>query len=230
MTESEEMYLITIARLSEDGMEGPIPLSRLAEELSVLPVSVNQMVHKMGETGILRYIPYKGVELSKKGCQVAARILRLRRLWEVFLIEKLGLSFDEADDLACCMEHITSEDVAGRLTFFLGNPVVSPQGRPIPPADGDAWAAPPQPLDTLKVGQSCVIVDVEAGEATCSFLSGEGIRPGVEIFILGISNNGTMLLKCEKYQIALDAAVVDKVFIRKIKTTHEGDSLEVMNE
>ncbi len=230
MTESEEMYLITIAQLSEDGMAGPIPLSRLAEELSVLPVSVNQMIHKMDETGMVRYIPYKGVELTPKGRQIAARMLRLRRLWEVFLVEKLGLSLDEADDLACRMEHITSDDVAGCLSVFLGNPVISPQGRPIPQVDGEAWTAPQQPLDNLKVGQSGVVVSLEADDATHSFLSGEGIRPGMEVFILGISNNGTMLLKCGKSQMTLDAAVAEKVLTRKIKTTHEGDSLEVMNE
>ncbi len=214
MTESEEMYLITIARLSEDGMEWPIPLSRLAEALSVLPVSVNQMVHKMDEAGILRYIPYKGVELSKKGCQVAARILRLRRLWEVFLMEKLGLSFKEADDLACRMEHITSEDVASRLSSFLDDPVLSPQGRAIPQADGDAWSAPPQLLDNLEVGQSGVVVGVEADEATCAFLSGEGVRPGVEVFILGISDSGARLIQVGEKQVGLVNTVAEKIIIR----------------
>lgn len=214
MTESEEMYLITIAQLSEDGMDGPIPLSRLAEELSVLPVSVNQMIHKMDETGMVRYIPYKGVELTPKGRQIAARMLRLRRLWEVFLVEKLGLSFEEADDLACRMEHITSDDVAGRLSIFLRNPVISPHGRPIPQVDGEAWAAPPQPLDNLKVGQSGVVVSLEADDATGAFLSGEGVRPGVEVFILGISDSGARLVQAGEKQVSLANTVAEKIMVR----------------
>ena len=214
MTESEEMYLITIARLNEDGMEWPIPLSRLAEELSVLPVSVNQMIHKMDEAEILHYIPYKGVDLTPKGRRIAARILRLRRLWEVFLVEKLGLSFEEADDLACHMEHITSEDVAGRLSIFLDNPVISPHGRPIPQADGDTWAAPPQPLATLKVGQSGVVVSVQADDATGAFLSGEGVRPGVEVFILGISDSGARLVQAGEKQVSFADTITQKIMIR----------------
>ena len=46
MSESEEMYLITIARLIEQGVEAPVPIPLLAGELSIQPVSANQMVHK----------------------------------------------------------------------------------------------------------------------------------------------------------------------------------------
>ena len=67
MSEAEEMYLIALARLGEQGVQGPVPLAQLAQELSVLPVSANQMVHKLKQEGILDYVPYKGVELKPEG-------------------------------------------------------------------------------------------------------------------------------------------------------------------
>ena len=73
MTESEEMYLVTIARLKETELEGPVPLSQLASELEVLNVSVNQMVRKLEETGLVVYLPYKGVDLTESGVQLAGR-------------------------------------------------------------------------------------------------------------------------------------------------------------
>ena len=76
MSESEEMYLITVARYVEDGYEGPVPLSRLAERLSVAPVSVNQMIKKLEEAGLVDYIPYKGVVLTATGRRTARSVLR----------------------------------------------------------------------------------------------------------------------------------------------------------
>jgi len=67
MSENEQMYLVTIAMLQEQGHESPVALSELANALSVLPVSVNQMVHKMETSGLVKYYPYKGVEFSPSG-------------------------------------------------------------------------------------------------------------------------------------------------------------------
>jgi Mn-dependent DtxR family transcriptional regulator len=58
MSENEQMYLVTIAKLEEGGHESPVALSELANALSVLPVSVNQMVRKMDESGLVKYYPY----------------------------------------------------------------------------------------------------------------------------------------------------------------------------
>jgi len=217
MSESEEMYLITIARLQEDGMDGPIPLSQLATELSILPVSVNQMIHKMDEVGLVRYFPYKGVELTQEGCQIAARVLRLRRLWEVFLVEKLDLSFEEADDLACRMEHIMPDGIDNQLSIFLDDPIVSPKGRPIPNGDGGGWSAAPQPLSNLKVGQSGVVVNLEMDDSIRAFLSGEGVRPGAEVHILVVSDSGVRLVQTGGKKISLVSTVAEKIIVRNQK-------------
>jgi Mn-dependent DtxR family transcriptional regulator len=132
MSESEDMYLLTVAKLVEAGAQAPIPVSRLAQELSIQPISANQMIRKLEEAGWLRYTPYKGVELTQEGEGLALRTLRHRRLWEVFLVENLQLSLDEADEMACRLEHILPAEVAERLAGFLGYPATSPRGKPIP--------------------------------------------------------------------------------------------------
>ena len=67
LSESEEMYLVTIRKICESCTDTSIPIPHLAEELAVLPVSVNQMVKKLAEAGFVEYIPYKGVELTAEG-------------------------------------------------------------------------------------------------------------------------------------------------------------------
>lgn len=119
MSESSEMYLISIARLVEQGADEPIGLARLADELSILPASVNEMVHKLESEGTLAYEPYYGVSLTPAGRQIAQRVLRSRRLWETFLVEHLDVSPDEADALACRFEHVTPNEVVDRLETYL---------------------------------------------------------------------------------------------------------------
>ena len=78
-SESEEMYLIHIAMAGEEGVQGPVGLSRLAEMLSVSPISVNQMVKKLVGRDLVVYVPYKGVELTGPGRAIADQVLRRRR-------------------------------------------------------------------------------------------------------------------------------------------------------
>jgi DtxR family Mn-dependent transcriptional regulator len=193
-SESEQMYLITIARLVEDGSPVPVSLSEIAKEMSVLPVSVNQMVRKLEGEGLLHYFPYKGVELTDKGRSIATRTLRSRRLWEVFLVDQLNLSFEEADVIACTMEHITTDDIASRLSQLLGEPQFSPDGRPITQPQDEPVIQDWVPLTQLEVGMRGQIVNIESTTPASRFLDQEGIRPGLTITLKAIGSHGSRLV------------------------------------
>ena len=213
MSESEEMYLISIVRLVEKDIEEPIPIPQLAAELSIQPVSVNQMVHKLAEEGWVNYIPYKGVELTAKGEQAALQVLRDRRLWEVFLTEKLNLSSREADALACRLEHLTTQKVTGRLARFLGHPTVTPQGLPIPELNGEDEELSLLPLIKLPPGQRGGIVRIDGDPTVRAFLDAEGIRPGVAICLLAVGGEGAVLLQVEKHQVHLANTVAGTILV-----------------
>ena len=213
MSESEEMYLITIARLIEQGVEAPVPIPRLAGELSIQPVSANQMVHKLAEEELVEYLPYKGAQLTSKGQAIAQKVLRDRRLWEVFLVEHLKLPPSEADALACRLEHITAEGIACRLAKYLGQSAVSPQGLPIPELSGEPASQASRPLSDLAVGEQAEILGIEADQATQKFLATEGLRPGLEVKPLAIGGGGAMLLEVDDNRIHLAKAIAEKVLI-----------------
>ena len=214
MSENEQMYLVTIAKLQEGGHESPVALSELANALSVLPVSVNQMIRKMDESGLVKYYPYKGVEFTPSGRQLVMRILRYRRLWEVFLVKHLEMSLEEADAQACRMEHITSDDVANRLSTFLGCPSVCPQGYPIPQVEGEGMVLfEGMPLDQLKIGQSAQVTRINADALTIGFLSNEGIRPGVHMSVLAIGDSGDMLLELQKRRVHLSSEMASSIIV-----------------
>ncbi len=213
-SESEEMYLITIAMAVEDGHQGPVPVPQLAEALQLSRVSANEMVKKLAARGLVEYVPYKGAVLSAEGERIANTILRRRRLWSVFLSERLGLTPKAADTVACEFEHITPGDVAQRLSEFLGDPRISPQGKPIPSPAGDAAAdRPSRPLPELPVGLRAEVVRVEADAAARSFLVDQGIGPGAEVTLLGVADGGGCLLATDGGRLHLSAEVASAVHV-----------------
>lgn len=214
ISESEEMYLITAARLLEQGVKEPIPISKLAEELSIQPVSTNQMVHKLAEAGWLEYLPYKGVALTTRGRQIAQQVLRHRRLWEVFLVEHLKLSPGEADALACRFEHVTPKPVINQLADFLQNPEFNPQGLPIPEINGDRIVESAMSLAELAVGREGEVLRIEADPQTRAFFESAGIHPGALVRPLALANGGSMLLQVGDNRLHLTSDVLNSVLIR----------------
>ena len=211
MSESEDMYLLTVARLEEAGEEAPIPVSRLAQELSIQPISANQMIRKLEDAGWVRYTPYKGVDLTQEGERLALRILRHRRLWEVFLVEALKLTSEEADEMACRLEHILPAEVAERLAGFLGHPVTSPRGKPIPELGTAINLPEDMALSQLESGQHSQITQVVADRATQTFLSGESIKPGATITVLGTGHEGAVLVDVGGRSVYLARGLAEQI-------------------
>ncbi len=211
MSEAEEMYLITLAKLVEQGNESPVPLAQLAEELAVLPVSANQMVHKLEQEGILDYVPYKGVALRPEGAKVANRALRRRRLWELFLVDRLSLPFAEADALACRLEHITNAEVTERLATFLGNPVRSSRGLPIPPAE-NAGQNLEEPLAQSEVARKYVVTRI-GDEILREFLAANEIAEGSVVRLLARCSNGDVLIDAQGAHLNLAGETAQQVWV-----------------
>lgn len=218
MTESEEMYLVSVLKIKESGEDGPIPLTRLAAEMDIAPVSVNQMVRKLGDAGWLTYTPYKGVDLTETGSTLGLRVLRHRRLWEVFLAEKLKINAQEAEELACKMEHFLPDGAAERLADFLGHPTINPRGLPIPVADSTAAIPGEIALSVLALDETGEIVGVNAESSCRSFLQAENLIPGSLVRILGLGSGGSMLLQMQDGStIHLSASMAQVIWVRKNK-------------
>jgi DtxR family Mn-dependent transcriptional regulator len=217
MSESVEMYLLRIALLQDE--DRPVPISALAEELAVSPVSANQMCRKLEERGMVHYEPYKGVTLTLHGEAVAMRVLRRRRLWEVFLAEKLGLAPDQAEEIACRFEHVTPDGLAERLAGFLGNPTLSPQQEPIPPSIGAAVRRPRLALSALGVGQQAQVCQINADEAVRDFLRAQGLVAGATIKVLAAAGDGGLLVDAGHGALMLAADIVRLIEVSAARST-----------
>ncbi len=72
------------------------------------------------------------LELTKDGMQKAASIVRLHRLWELYLTEELGFHAEKVHRTAEEMEHIITPEMEARLTHLLEDPKHDPHDQPIP--------------------------------------------------------------------------------------------------
>lgn len=206
-SESEEMYLITIARAVEDGRSEPVSMSHVATQLDVTGVSVNQMIRKLDARGYVDYEPYRGVSLTDHGRAVATSILRRRRLWGVFLSEQLGMSPADADDVACDLEHVTPDEVADLLSGLLGNPSAGPQGRPIPAGVDEAAVPMTRPLSAMAAGTHAAIVSIELPEVLAAFVADQGLDSGTSIEVLGVGKSGDRLVALDGVCLHLGAEI-----------------------
>ena len=215
-SEAEQMYLITVARETEAGAEGPIAVSRIADVLDVSVPSANEMIRKLDGRGLLTYEPYRGVQLSPTGRRIADQVLRTRRLWATFLAEHLGFSPAEADEQACHLEHATSPDAADRLAAFLGNPQAGPLGRPIPSSTLGEKRPPHMRLTEASVGATTEIVAIGGPDPTVRFLAAEGIVAGSRVTVVAAGSSG-VLIGIDAEQIHLDRSVAAAVEVRVAK-------------
>ena len=133
-TEAIEDYAKAIYALSQR-RGGPVGTSELAERLGVTPATATSMLKRLGELGLVDYLPYKGVTLTAAGEKVALEVIRHHRLIEAYLADALGMPEDRVHEEAEVLEHYISEELEALMAAKLGEPSHDPHGTPIPGPD-----------------------------------------------------------------------------------------------
>lgn len=131
---SEENYIKGIYHL-QAGKE-LVNTNSLAKELRTSAASVTDMLKKLKAKKILQYERYRGFRLTENGNKIALVIIRRHRLWEYFLVTKLGFNWDKVHVIAEELEHVSSTELIKKLDHYLGTPKIDPHGDPIPDING----------------------------------------------------------------------------------------------
>jgi DtxR family Mn-dependent transcriptional regulator len=156
---TEENYLKVIHRLSEATQED-ISTNAVAEQMQTKAASVTDMLRKLADKGWVNYQKYQGVRLSPTGEKIALSIVRKHRLWELFLVEKMGFNWDEVHEIAEQLEHIESDELVNKLDEYLGFPKTDPHGDPIPNKDGILPELAYSQLSEIKANKTCKLLGV----------------------------------------------------------------------
>ena len=178
--ESIEEYLEAVYRLER---EGPgVTTSGLASSLGVAPASVSGMLKKLAKEGFVEQVARGEVKLTRKGLEVAVRVLRRHRLAERLLTDVLGMPWDEVHSEACMLEHAISERVEARLLRLLDDPQTCPHGQPIPARDLTDPVMRGEPLAQAAEGARTRVESLtEELPEILRYLGEIGLRPGVEV-------------------------------------------------
>jgi DtxR family Mn-dependent transcriptional regulator len=210
-SESREMYLKTIYELKHD--HEPVAISSVARRLGVSAVSASEMIKVLAEDGFVDHQPYKGVTLTKSGCERALRVVRRQRLWGRFLTDHLNIPWDQVYDLACRLEHATDDTVTEAMAEFLGHPRICPHGNPIPAADGSIDQIPTLPLTEIKLGQQVKILQIDQPETTlCVYLAKHNLLPDTDLtFIEEAPYNGPLTVRIKDQEVAVGREIANRI-------------------
>jgi DtxR family Mn-dependent transcriptional regulator len=212
---TEENYLKAIYKLQEINGE-VVATSALAQVMGVHAPSVTDMLKRMAGKKLVTYQKSKGFKLTERGRRVAVNIIRNHRLWEVFLVDKLGYRWDEVHELAEQLEHIQSDSLVNKLDAYLGFPKSDPHGDPIPDANGVLPKSKSILLSTLKTGEKGTFTGVtDHTAAFLNYLDKAGIALGDTIKVKEIEEYDqtyTLQLKGKK-EVAVSFKVANSLLI-----------------
>lgn len=158
LTVAEENYIKAIYKLAE--RNDIVTTKDIADRVNTKPSSVSDMLKKLADKKYINYEKYQHISLTKLGEKIALKTIRKHRLWEVFLVEKLGFGWDEIHPIAEELEHINSDELVDRLDNFLGNPEYDPHGDPIPTAAGKINAMKVKKLSEAGTGETVIMTGV----------------------------------------------------------------------
>jgi len=156
-----------------------LPMGQLASSLGVAPGTATTMVKTLAESGLVEYEPYNGVCLTEAGSRLAATVLRRHRLVELFLVQVMGMRWDEVHDDAEHLEHVVSDRLIERMDEMLGHPEADPHGDPIPGPEGTFRERHLETLLSCPIGQRVVVARVTDQDAAfLRFVERHGLKPG----------------------------------------------------
>jgi putative ABC transport system ATP-binding protein len=149
----EELWVLAengeIAEIGRMEVHGALPVSLAVEkmmEMGLVTASphppeshdhkpfVNPCHDALKPTGVSIGDGTMIVELTQRGRQRAADIIRRHRLAERLFTDSLAMDSEtEIEQQACKFEHILSPEATDKICAFLGHPRTCPHGAPIPP-------------------------------------------------------------------------------------------------
>jgi manganese/zinc/iron transport system permease protein len=125
----EEHVLKSLFLLQERGH--PLAVSPLLDNLDMSGKRLQRTLNRLSKKG---WIDIKGwnLEPTPLGWEQAARVVRLHRLWELYLTKVMNRSPEHVHEEAEAIEHIINEETEIKLEKALGFPDLDPHQSKIP--------------------------------------------------------------------------------------------------
>ena len=205
-TSNRQDYLKAILSIELKG--GKASTSAIATRLNTQPASVTGMLKVLSDHNLVSYVPYQGAVLTSIGKVQAINLVRKHRLWETFMVEKLGFGWEEVHDVAEQLEHIDSPKLIEKLDAFLGRPR----------ADGNILDRRSLvEVSALKVGDKASVRGVlGSSDSFLKHLDDLGIKLGLEFAVEKIFEyDGSFQVKIKKEVMVWSKKLVEQLLVEK---------------
>jgi len=192
-----------------------VPMGQVATSLGVTPGTATTMVKALAESGLAEYEPYSGVRLSAAGERLAALVLRRHRLVESFLVEVMGMKWDEVHDDAEQLEHVVSDRLIERIDEMLGHPAYDPHGDPIPSRDGTIAHRHLDNLLTCPVETPLRVTRIaDQDPAFLRFVESHQLKPGEPVSVEARDSVAdAVVLRGREQRLTLGARAASKLLV-----------------
>lgn len=212
-----EDYLKAIYKLEENG-ERVTPAS-IAQKVGFSATSVNNTLKKLTRMNLVKYEPYSEVKLTKSGEKIALEVIRHHRLLELYLVESIGLKWDQVDQEAEKLEHVLSDSLEDRIDLILRNPKVDPHGDPIPTKEGKIESLECKRLSEIELGKTVQVKRVDdSNPRLLQYLSEVGVYPNIKLRLISrMPFDQSLIVKVGERKLTLGIEAVEGIFVSLIK-------------
>lgn len=219
LSHSEENYLKAIYNKTQGDVE-TVSTNELADKMNTKASSITDMVKKLSDKKLVKYKKYKGCSLTTEGEKSALKVIRKHRLWEVFLVDKLGFGWDEVHVIAEQLEHIRSVKLTEKLDEFLEFPKYDPHGDPIPDRDGNLELRTKMvQLNELQISDVAVVIGVADGNPSfLQYLDQNKIQLGTELKVLDLFDfDESVRISLGERELNLSKTAASKICVERLE-------------
>ena len=214
LSESEENHLKNIYNLQQNSSR--VTTNSLAAVLNTSAASITDMLKKLKAKKLLDYKKYYGFKLNALGKTEALKIIRKHRLWEYFLVSKLGMNWDKIHEIAEELEHVSSMELIERLDNYLGYPKIDPHGDPIPDENGNMPILNQISLSQLAINKKATVSSISNQTIEMmEMLNYYGIQIGDSLTIIkSFELDGSLLIKiARKQEFVIGGLAAKNIFV-----------------
>lgn len=99
--------------------DGPVKPSLIAERANVSRSSVTSALKYLHSLGLIHYAPYAPITLTAAGKEIGREIYHRHVICREFFENILQIDPEQADSVACELEHVIPQNVIRRLGQFI---------------------------------------------------------------------------------------------------------------
>ena len=214
MTPSQEDYLKTI--YNENLKGNKITNKFISDMMNVSAPSVSEMMNKLIEAKLLRKDRVLGFALTDEGIAKTQVLLKKHRLWEVFLINHLGYTWDEVHEDADVLEHVTSNQLLDRLNIFLGKPQYCPHGKVIYGNGIEESFSKAEKLVSVDKGFEGYIHIIDDDKKLLQYLAKKKVKINEKFTVADIDNfDSTIILKINERLVSISPVAAESIYVRR---------------